>query len=147
MLWHESARAPQRGENVESKSFPVIAGRYREPVFSHILRLAVVKENHGFCLFMPINTYNGQGVLKKGFDRQDQEAHVIIHMDNTAPGSTSEEEKSLMTKNPIAVHPAVTDQKLHIMGRLNFAKIYSIEWNVEVMNVGKGHRGFDTPVH
>jgi hypothetical protein len=93
---------------------------------------------------MPINTHSGQGVLKKGFNRQDQEAHVIIHMDNTAPGSTSEE-KSLMTKNPIAVHPAATDQKLHIMGRLNFAKIYSVGWNVEIMNIGKATEGSITP--
>lgn len=67
-------------------------------------------------------------------------------MDNTAPGSTSEEEKSLMTKNPIAVHPAATDQKLHIMGRLNFAKIHSVEWNVEVMNVGKATEGSIPPL-
>jgi hypothetical protein len=131
MLWHESAR----GENVESK------GKYGETVFSSILRLAVVKENHGFCLCIPINTYNGQGVLKKGFNRQDQRAHAIIHMDDTAPGSTSKQEESLMTKTPIAVHPAATDQKLHIMSRLNFAKIYSVQWNVKVMNVGKVTEG------
>jgi hypothetical protein len=44
MLWHESAGAPQRGENVESN---------REPVFSHILRLAVVKENQASACVCP----------------------------------------------------------------------------------------------
>jgi hypothetical protein len=126
MLWQE-----------DKESFePVIAGRFQERIFSRIRRLAVVKADHGFCLCIPINTYGGQGVLIKGLNRRDREAHAIIHMDNTNPGSTSEE-KRLMVKEPIAVHPAAPNQKLDIMSRLNFAKICIVEWNVKVMNVGE----------
>ena len=42
-----------------------------------------------------------------------------------------------IVKNPIAVVPAGPDQKLHPMSRINFDKMYSIEHNVKVMNVGK----------
>jgi len=42
-----------------------------------------------------------------------------------------------MVKNPIAVIPARPDLKLHLKSRINFDKIYSIEHNVKVMNVGK----------
>ena len=42
-----------------------------------------------------------------------------------------------IVKNAIAVKPAAKDQKLHPMSRINFDKIYTIEHNVKVMNVGK----------
>jgi hypothetical protein len=135
-LWHEPARAPQDGKGSE-RFLLVKAGRFEEKVFSRILRLVVVKERHGFCWCIPINTYGGQGVLKKGFNRQDQEAHAMIYMDGTEPGSTSEEERSLMNKKPIAVQAASPDQKLDLMSRLNFAKPYSVQWNLKVMHVGK----------
>ena len=42
-----------------------------------------------------------------------------------------------IVKNPITVKPATEDQKLHPKSRINFDKIYTIEHNVRVMNVGK----------
>ena len=42
-----------------------------------------------------------------------------------------------MVKKPIAVTASNPEQKLHKMSRLNFGKVYSVEWNVKVMNVGK----------
>jgi len=47
------------------------------------------------------------------------------------------EEKEYLAKKSIAVEKASTDQKLDPMSRLNFKKIYTIEHNVKVMNVGK----------
>lgn len=116
---------------------PVREGRYGESVYSHILRMVVVRERHGYCWCIPIHTYHGRGVLKPGFNRQDQEAHAIIHMEDTKPGSNSREEIRAMTKQPIAVRAASHDQKLDIMSRLNFGSPYSIQMNVKVMNVGK----------
>ena len=42
-----------------------------------------------------------------------------------------------IVKNPIAVIPAGPDQKLHPKSRINFDKMYSVEYNVKVMDVGK----------
>lgn len=41
-----------------------------------------------------------------------------------------------MTKEPIAVEPASPEQKLDPMSRINFAKIHTIEHNVNVLPVG-----------
>ena len=84
----------------------------------------------------PINTYNGQGVTKHGVSDEDKRAHSIVYMTDTRPSCLPEEKRDL-TKKPIAVEKASDDQKLDIMSRLNFKKIYTIEHNVKVMNVGK----------
>jgi hypothetical protein len=58
----------------------------------------------------------------------------VIYMVGTSPEADPAEK---IVKNPIAVNPAGQDQKLHPMSRINFDKMYSIEHNVKVMNVGK----------
>ena len=45
-------------------------------------------------------------------------------------------ESRYLTKKPIAVDKASEDQKLDYMSRLNFHKIYTVEHNVKVMDVG-----------
>jgi hypothetical protein len=57
-------------------------------------------------------------------------------MTDTRPSCLPEEERDLI-KKPIAVEKASDDQKLDIMSRVNFKKIYTIEHNVKVMSVGK----------
>jgi hypothetical protein len=144
MLWHEGAGDKKGGHLSQAEPFSVQRnskrrGKYNEEVFSHIRRMAVVKARHGYCWCVPINTYNYQGVAKKGLSREDREAHSIIYMDDTNPSMHSAE-KGMMFKSPIAVSAASSEQKLHYMSRINFGKVYSVEWNVKVMNVGKIHR-------
>ena len=76
------------------------------------------------------------GVTKAGLSENDRRAHAIIYMIDTRPSCLPEEEQYL-TKVPIAIEKASIDQKLNPMSRLNFKKIYTIEYNVKVMNVGK----------
>jgi hypothetical protein len=132
MLFHEGAGDVKGGHLSQAVQFK----RYNQAVYSHIRRMVVVRERHGYCWCIPINTYNYQGVAKKGLSTQDRKAHCVIYMDNTDP-TTDPEEQGLMTKKPIAVTAANAEQKLHHMSRLNFGKVYSVEWNVKVMNVGK----------
>jgi hypothetical protein len=144
MLWHEGAGDKKGGHLSQAEPFNVQRnskkkGKYNEEVFSHIRRMAVVKARHGYCWCVPINTYNYQGVAKKGFSPEDRRAHAIIHMDNTKP-AIHPAEKGMMFKSPITVSAANSEQKLHYMSRINFGKVYSVEWNVKVMNVGKVHR-------
>jgi hypothetical protein len=84
----------------------------------------------------PINTYNGQGVTKSGLSEGDRQAHSIVHMTDTEPCCLPAEERDLINK-AIAVEKASADQQLDLMSRLNFNKIYTIEHNVKVMDVGK----------
>jgi hypothetical protein len=56
-------------------------------------------------------------------------------MTDKRPSCLSEEEKYLI-KEPIAVEKASSEQKLDPMSRINYHKVYTIEYNVKVMNVG-----------
>lgn len=85
----------------------------------------------------PINTYNGQGVTKPGLSEADRQAHSIVYMTDTRPSCLPAEEKDLLISKAIAVEKAFHDQRLDPMSRLNFKKIYTVEHNVKVMNVGK----------
>jgi hypothetical protein len=58
-------------------------------------------------------------------------------MTDTRPYCLPAEERDLLITKPIAVEKASRDQKLDPMSRLNFKKIYTVEHNVKVMNVGK----------
>jgi hypothetical protein len=149
MLWpetpgHEGASDKKGGHLSQAEPFNVQRdskreGKYNEKVFSHILRMVAVKARHGYCWCVPINTYNYQGVAKKGLSPEDRQAHSIIYMDDTKP-AIHPAERGMMFKSPIAVCAASSEQKLHCMSRINFGKVYSVEWNVKVMNVGKVHR-------
>jgi hypothetical protein len=102
-------------------------------VFEFENKLSPLRTDHSN---RPINTYNGQGVTKPGLSESDRRAHAIAYMTDTRPFCLPEEERYL-NKKPIAVEKASADQKLDPMSRLNFKKVYTIEHNVKVMNVGK----------
>ena len=46
-------------------------------------------------------------------------------------------DERFITKKRISVDKAGNDQKLDPMSRLNFSRVYTVEHNVKVMNVGK----------
>jgi hypothetical protein len=79
----------------------------------------------------PISTYSGQGTAKPGVDSS---THAVIYMAGTMPRVEPNEQR--MTKDPIAVIPASPAEKLDKMSRINFGKVYTIEYNVKVMDVG-----------
>ena len=135
LLWHESAGDGKPGAE-PSLVEHITVGRYGQRVFSHIRRMAVVRERGGYCVCIPINTYGGQGVMKHGLGTTEREAHSIIHANDTAPYAT-EEELAFLVKKPIAVKMASKEQKLDKMSRINFGKPSSVEWNVKVMHVGR----------
>lgn len=135
LLWHQTASESSTGLDLSDARYST-DGRFGERVFSHIQRMAVVREKHGYCICVPINTYNGQGVLKRGFTKADCLAHSIIYSSNTHPFCRPEE-RDLMNKKSIAVNMASPEQKLDEMSRIHFGKVHTVEWNVKVMNVGK----------
>ena len=55
-------------------------------------------------------------------------------MSDTTPKKLASENK--MTKEPIAVDPA-PGQKLDKMSRINFDKVYTVEYTIKVMTVGQ----------
>ena len=86
-----------------------------------------------------IYTYGWQGVLKSGLSDNDRKAHAVIHMTGERP--TDLQDEHLMNKEPIAVDPASPDQKLNKWSRLDFRRVYTVEHNVKVKNIGQVSKG------
>ena len=76
-------------------------------------------------------TYGGQGTSKPGIEAS---SHAIAYMSNSHPGRLPSE--TGMTKQPICIDPASPDQKLDLTTRINFARVYTVEHNVKVMDIG-----------
>lgn len=129
--WHQSLGNGQQNNNTTNDW--ITLDRFQQPILTHIQRMAVVKEGHGFCWCVPINTYNGKGVAKTGFSSSDRLAHAVVYMKGSPPTTTAEHG---MNKRAIAVGPAGLDRKLDMMSRVNFGKVHTIEHNVKVMNIG-----------
>jgi len=80
-------------------------------------------------------TYGGQGVNKRGVHAK---YHTIIYTNKTPVAFKGEKEKGL-TKKPIRVEPSGPRHKLDLASRLNYAKLYTVEYNVKVWFIGKVH--------
>lgn len=104
-------------------------------VFSHIRRFAVVREGHGYCWAIPINTYNGQGCLKHGLNSDDIAAHAIIYSTDKAPRPLPRE--TGLTKNPIAIELGSSADELHRASRINFDQVRTLQHNVRAMDIGR----------
>jgi hypothetical protein len=140
ILWHtnigpssQSQGKQCQGNDVRSGTTHI--GRFNVQISSHIQRMAVVNREHGYCWCIPVNTYNGKGVAKKGFNESDRAAHSIIYMKGEDPFQADDEFDII--KEAIAVIPANREQKLDRMSRLNFGKVHTVEHNVRVMPVGR----------
>ncbi|EXJ66525.1 uncharacterized protein A1O5_10194 [Cladophialophora psammophila CBS 110553] len=131
MLWHANATGVGHTEDTGFTSL----GPYNQKIYSQIRRFAVIKQGHGFSWAIPINTYHGKGISRDSFDEEDRQAHAIIYMEDTKPESLPGE--SVMFKNPIMVDKTSEDKKLNPASRIRFDKVFTIEHNVRVKNVGK----------
>jgi hypothetical protein len=127
VLWYEPARS------VDDRYEYNLGSKFTQSIVSHIMRMVVVKEHHGFCWAVPINTYRGQGVAKLGFYKHDVDAHAIIHDRNLRAHADLNE--PTMSKRPISVamNPG---ESLHPMSRINFSKLHTVEHDVKVKDIG-----------
>lgn len=80
-----------------------------------------------------ISNYRGQGVLKPGLNAS---SHGIVYLRGTKPMYLPGEEKRGMYKKPIEIVPTDPDEELSPASRVNFGKVYPIELNVKVHDVG-----------
>ncbi|KIX93187.1 uncharacterized protein Z520_11041 [Fonsecaea multimorphosa CBS 102226] len=141
MLWHDNATGFKVHANTTSIKQPgddtghITQGPLGQTIYSQIRRFAVVKKGHGFSWAIPINTYHEKGTTRKSFDKHDRQAHAIIYLEGTKPESLPEEGE--LRKEPIEVVGASGDNKLHKASRIRFDKVFTIEHNVLVKNVGR----------
>lgn len=131
MLWHENATS---GNQYLRGKGATTSGIHNQTVFSHIKRFAVGRECHGFSWAVGVNTYRGKGVKRPGFNKDDIQAHAIIHMTKTKAFPL--EGEPVLEKIPIMVDKGGEDSKLDPASRIRFDKVFSIEHNVRVKDVG-----------
>jgi hypothetical protein len=131
MLWTEPAgRQPNSNPASERSRFSeVILGSH---AYSEIRRFVVIKPGKGHCLCSPIHTYRGRGTLKEGVNPKE---HAAIYLKSKGvellPG-----EKMTIEPFPLILENEKNVQ-IDISSRINFGKIYTVEHNVRVLNVGR----------
>ena len=83
-----------------------------------------------------IGTYSGRGTLKDGCNPAE---HTIVYFSGTNPASCyiPGEYESGMTKEPIEVVPAEQNLSIRRESRIRFGKVYPIEMNVKVKDIGR----------
>ncbi|KAF2469462.1 uncharacterized protein BDR25DRAFT_304534 [Lindgomyces ingoldianus] len=128
MLHSEPAGTPGRNGD---DNFSVVA--YGEQVYSQIRRFVIVKVNRGFVYACPISTYSGRGTTKPGCNPAE---HAIIYFQGSSPQYVQGEYGNGMVKEPIEVTPATSGLTMAPASRLRFGKIYPVEWNVKVKDIG-----------
>ncbi|KAL8977681.1 MAG: hypothetical protein Q9205_006569 [Flavoplaca limonia] len=122
---------------------------YNNLAYSQLRRFVVIKaapkENYCLCLYetpctlaqlqqtdfstsRPITTYSGTGLAKKGIDPS---SHTVIHTTMHAPALLEGEPTT--SKRPIRVVAVRPDVKLDRRSRLNYGKIYPVEWNIKAV--------------
>ncbi|CAO2655104.1 Nn.00g101680.m01.CDS01 [Neocucurbitaria sp. VM-36] len=103
------------------------------PVLVKIRRFVVIRAKASFCLCLPISTYQGQATTKPGVGVQDHAAVVLEGCEAQYHPNETELRKSPMF---IKVENQTTGP-IDPMSRINFAKVYTVEYNVKVRNVGR----------
>ncbi|KJX94098.1 hypothetical protein TI39_contig4218g00004 [Zymoseptoria brevis] len=143
VLWAEPA-----GENAttnvpafERPDSSLIPARFKgEMVYSKVRRFVVIREADDHCNVIPIVSYGGQGVGKRGVKKSD---HAIIHTTTDPPRELAGERpgpRENGMRSPIRiVSDNVVTIRLDEQSRLNYSKVSSIPHNVKVKPVGVVH--------
>jgi hypothetical protein len=80
-----------------------------------------------------ITTYGDRGALKRGCKASE---HTIVYLKGKQPIWISGELEKGMTKEPIMIEPTDAQETMKATSRLRCGKIYSIEWNIKVRDIG-----------
>jgi hypothetical protein len=142
VLSHEEAAASRSGRASSARtSYPdsyTTQGAFGERIYSTIRRLIVVREAHGYSVCVPIMTYGGRALLKRGLSESDVSRHAVAYAAGTQP-CMLEGEPKLSTK-PISIDTQ-EDERLDKASRIFFAKLYTVEHNVKSKYIGRVSQG------
>ncbi|KAG9186218.1 hypothetical protein G6011_02774 [Alternaria panax] len=135
MLYSEAAGGTAQAQPNDD-AYTIV--RFNERVHTNIRRFVVVGDRHGFVYACGIGTYSGRGALKAGCAPRE---HTIVYLSGTDPGSCyfPGEYQGGMTKQPLEIIPVDPSIKLRSDSRIRFGKVYPIEKNVKVKDIGQVH--------
>lgn len=140
ILWSENAGASVATNATSPTHYVpgIVLNQLGERVFSKVRRFVIIRAGENYCHALPINTYGGQGVAKRGVVKSE---HVIIHSTRTAPDVRRDEQPGRGERGirpvPIRVQPDMPNSALDPMSRLNLAGVTMIQHNNKVQNFGK----------
>ncbi|KIX04533.1 uncharacterized protein Z518_05403 [Rhinocladiella mackenziei CBS 650.93] len=134
MMFHEPYGLKRGKSNSSSRDPNVSMGPKGVQIYSHIRRMAVIRQRHGYCVCVPISSYSGRGVTKN-MDSKDAQAHAIIYPSSRPKPPRPLEDEPDFKKRAIAVNMN-EGHSLGTTSRIHFGKSYTIEWNIKVMDVG-----------
>lgn len=108
--------------------------------------LSTLGQSSGGCYYLEfealistsaIFTYGNQGALKPGCKTSE---HAIVYFNGTQPMLLDGEFERGLTKDPIMIDPSQEaierGEQMHYTSRLRCGKVFSIEWNVKVRDIG-----------
>ncbi|KAN0093471.1 hypothetical protein V8E51_016655 [Hyaloscypha variabilis] len=143
MLWTETAGYNKERRGTRNGSH-ISAIWLNEDAYSEIRRFVIVSESGGSVLCLAIHMYSGQATLKSYLP--DPSEHSIIHTSERPPpelqiiaedGTVISEQ---IDKDPIRVVSERGDIELLPAARINYSKIYVVEKDVRVLNIGMVHQ-------
>ncbi|KAN0107816.1 hypothetical protein V8E51_007558 [Hyaloscypha variabilis] len=139
-IWWSEPRGAEPVSVSVSDSSPVSGGRTtpsalrkaEEGSFRRIRRFVIVNAMEGHCICLPILTYSGTGTKKRGVNAN---THAIIYTGKTPVAFRGEN----ITRKSIRVSPSSPLHKLDDASRLDYARVYTVEYNVKVWFIGEVH--------
>jgi len=108
-------------------------GTQGDDITEKMRRFVIIEAKPKHCLCLSIMTYGGRATTKVGVDA---DSHAIIY---TEKPLLMKGEKEL-AKQPIRVKPFSPQYKLEDASRLNYAKAYTVEYDVKVWFIGEVHQ-------
>jgi hypothetical protein len=157
VLWSEPAGGASYVTGWQSG---IVLNHLGERVFSKVRRFVVIRHDDSYCNALPINTYGGQGVAKRGVKKSD---HCIIWSSRPAPpprqGPRTGSASTLNTPPPprieespkrgedkmrpvaIRIDPDNPTEHLDVMSRLNLAGVTTVQYNIKVKSFGMVNQG------
>ncbi|KAK0118624.1 hypothetical protein ONS96_011714 [Cadophora gregata f. sp. sojae] len=127
-LWTESYDDSPQSEHDQFRSKVTYQVSYKQKVFSKIRRFVVVRQADRSCTCLPVTTYDGRGYKKKGINLDD---HGLIYSSRDPPLNIRG-----ITKQPLRIILSKGAEKLGNPSYLNYGRVYTVETNVKVKDVG-----------
>ncbi|KAG4435135.1 hypothetical protein IFR05_009367, partial [Cadophora sp. M221] len=128
-LWTESYDDSMQSENDQFRSVVTYEVSYKQRVFSKIRRFVVVKKDDRSCTCLPVTTYDGKGYKKRGINLNH---HGLIYSSRDPPRCPDG-----ITKRPLKIVLSKGAEKLVNPSYLNYGRVYTVETNVKVRDVGE----------
>ncbi|KAB8301554.1 hypothetical protein EYC80_003399 [Monilinia laxa] len=136
VLWSEPTGSA-RGGTIKS-----VREKHGEEIHAKVRRFVIVDRRRGHCLCLPIMSYEGRATTKPGVHAED---HAIIHTTSNARLVPNENGNQMIFR-PVKVIPESKRHWLDPASRINYAKVYTVEYNVKVWFIGHVDRDSESTV-